>query len=245
MKNNLKMRVALIVMLISIAFTFSCSNDELQNKVPEDNNTANKTIGWSHKLNFINKSSYDYAIFGVGAQTNYALLDPISILHKNEVPFVLKSNQKVTYYNYKKVSDDAFAINSWHVVNTDLHNGDLGYFNSEQMTKMFGMLTVPSDPFSERYPVWKLIQGRVLDDFGQNLSVIWGNNPGKSLANLGSLDQGYNSILKYGMSDFSELKNTHKKILPLVVVRWRQQNVAGSYRNIGEITITIEDIITR
>ncbi len=241
MKNSIKKRFAFFVMLFSIAFIFSCSNDELQNTDPENNDSANRNILLSHKMNFINNSSYDYAIYTIGAQTNYSLVDPMSIVHKNEVPFILKSKQKVTYFDYKKVTDDSFAINSWHVVNTDLHNGDLGYFTSEQMTKLYGMPTIPNDPRSDKYPVWKLIQGRVLDEFGQNLSVLWGNNPGQSLANLGNVEQGYNSILKYGISDFSEFKNPNKKVLPLVVVRWRQQN-AGAYRNTGEITITIENL---
>lgn len=241
MKNSIKKRFAFFVMLFSIVFIFSCSNDELQNTVPENNDSASRNMLLSHKMNFINNSSYDYAIYTIGAQTNYLLVDPMIITHKKEVPFILKSNQKVTFFDYKKVTDDAFAINSWHVVNTDLHNGDLGYFTSEQMTKLFGMPTIPNNPRSDKYPVWKLIQGRVIDEFGQNFPVIWGNNPGKSLANLGNLDQGYNSVLKYGISDFSEFKNPNKKPLPLVVVRWRQQN-AGAYRNTGEITITIENI---
>ncbi len=241
MKNISKRRLTFLAMLFSLIFTFSCTNDEPQNNVPENIVSANKTRALSHKLNFVNNSSYDYAICTVGAQTNYLLLDPMSIAHKNEVPFILKSNQKVTFFDYKNVTDDAFAINSWHVVNTNLHNGDLGYFTSDEMTKLYGMPTIPNDPGSKKYPVWKLIQGRVLDKFGQTLSVLWGNNPGRSLANLGNIDQGYNSILKYGNSDFSESKNANKKVQPLVVVTWRQQN-EGALRNTGEITITIENL---
>ena len=253
---NTKTKTTLVfTVLASLVLFFSCSNDEEFSKVPTNaskntyTNQANRQSLIPHQLTIINNSRYNFAISAVNAQSNYELEDPMSIFHKPTRPLLIMAESSVTFYDYKQVSDSRCQISKWHVLNGRVE--DLGDFECDAIANLYGMLSVPGNPQSLRYPVWKSIEGIPVDQANEPLAIIGVNNPNSpdSSLRLGNLVQGFSTVIKYGKvigmgSSSTSLTTDPVYRIWLATATWKQQYVGGSSNN-GNITITIENHLTR
>lgn len=249
-KINMTLRLLLIV-IIATAF-YSCSDESapltsITTEKATDNNLARQAESTAHSLTIVNNSKYDFAIFVIGAQTNRNLYDNIEINHKNTPILLVPSRQQVTYYDYKNVSNTEYSVDKWNVIDHSIREGHLGAFSCDVMSSLYGLLTNPHDPSSDRFPVWNYMMGGVVDQTGEYLRPLTGNTSGAALDRLGNVDQGYNSMIKYGITTATEESRAaldvpgHTEVL--ASVRWRQESTG--IRNAGAVKIIIENISVR
>ena len=231
-----------------MATAISCSDEaSLATAIPlPEGINVQKNILSGHTLTITNRSSYKFMFYAIGAQPTYDLNDNLSISHKNNPAFVINPGQTITYYDYSKTNNNDFNIYSWSVIDLAIKSGFIGDFNSDRIALQYGILTQPNNPNSERFPVWTWIQGGVLDQFGQYLEVLEGNNPlASSMLYLGNQGRGYNSILKYGRNNVvysAETAPTNVQI-PYVIIRWKQ--AGNDAISSGAINISIENVPIR
>ena len=237
----------LLAMLLTGLIFSSCSkdSDQINNLVPEEGLNARLAAPLLHNMTIINNSHYRFAIFAMGAQSNYDMRDNIEIYHKNTPPLILNPGKSVIYEDYQMVSDPIFKIESWNVIDYSAVPSELGAFSPAHMSTLYGILSQPNQPNSPRYPVWKYIQGGVLDDGGQYFTALTGNNFNASLGYLGNRERGYNSVIKYGTSTVIADSRISENGVPIngnakVTVRWSQ--ASAGVRSTGSIKITIENI---
>lgn len=215
----------MLAMSLFIAALFlSCSNDDLSNYSNYEQASSRKaarTAPKVHSISIVNNSNYNYEYMILAARNSYDVNESIEMYHKGITPFRVRPHESVTYHDYKLVSDVHFEIQSWRVVDFSLRQSDIGTFSSDIMPTLFGALSQPNNPYSDRYPIWKYISGAVLNDSGVYMAVLSGNSnsPTSSLYELGNLDQNYNSILNYGNS--GSLPGGGLANDALVAVKWK------------------------
>lgn len=256
MYRKFKISLILIATVIMASLFMSCSNDDavFYGNYPDKGETdkagthslarqANPNL---HSLYIINNSGYNYEISVLGAQTNFETYDNIEILHKNRPALVIAPGQKVAFYDYKTVSDFQYVIPNWEVYDNSLESNFVGLFTSQKMSELYGILSQPENPASERFPVWKFLNARVVNTTThQPLAVLSGNNPeALSLLGLGNFAQGYNTEIKYGTyTEIGENSRTAGIEVPLVNVKWKQSS--PDLRATGEVKITIDNVVRR
>jgi len=254
------MRMVIAAMLFAATGFYSCSNDNTdpvaEAKLAEAQiNAKQAPVEMGHSLTITNNSDYRYAVMALGAQGDYNLYSNLEIYHKILKPIFIEPGQTVTYYDYQRVSDDKFAIDSWTVVDyasgTREGMNQLGDISSDKMVHLYGMLSDPNNPASDRFPVWKWVISGLMDQAGKTLVPLGGNNPAASLEYLGNSDQKYNSKIKYGIArSDAEARNASQSLAkpitgtPLAIVEWKRSNTDG-VRGTGNINVTIENYINR
>lgn len=246
MYKNIKGCLAAIVLLFTTVSLVSCNKDS-EEYLPESlpiNTTASRVPVRPHSLTIMNNSRYRYEIFAIGAQSSYDLNDLIDITYKADSPLIIMPGHSVTYYDYKTVSDPAFAIDFWHVFDHSIREGDLGFIDPDKMAILYGVLSQPNNPHSDKYPVWKWVKGGIIDDNDSYLSIMSGNVPNASLLYIGNVSQGYNSLLHYGRFIGVESVVNSDTASPLATVKWRFPNIGGTSSS-GEVKIVIENVRSR
>lgn len=256
MYRKLKISLILIATVVMASFFISCSNDEISYNYDGPNKGETDKAGQHtfarqanpnlHSLYIINNSGYNYEISVIGAQTNLEVYDNIEIMHKNRPAMVIAPGQKVAFYDYKRVSDIQYLVPDWEVYNNALDNAFVGLFTPQKMAELYGMLSQPENPASERFPIWKYLSARVVNTTThQALSVLSSNNPeALSLVSLGNFAQGYNTEIRYGTyTEFGENARAAGIEVPLVTVRWKQSS--PDLRATGEVKITIDNVVRR
>lgn len=244
MYRKLKMSLLLVGIAMAASLFVSCSKDDEQlgteNGIgprEETNRQARQNYPTSHSLTIINNSSYKYVLYLVGAQTNYEIYDHLSIYHKYSPAVIVDPGQNLIFYNYRIVSNSQYVIPEWNVLDHSIRNGELGLFDSVKLSQLYGILTQPNNPASEHYPVWKWIEGGVMNNNGSMFSALSGNFPGAELMSLGSAQQGFNSVVKYGT------RVDASNGTPLVEARWTSNN--SGVRTSGEVRVVIKNLSTR
>ena len=243
MYKNIKVCLAAVVLLFTTVSLVSCNKDSEEFTTPV-NSTINRVPLPPHSLTITNNSRYRYEIFALGAQSSYDLNDPVDIWYKAGRPLIIMPGHSVTYYDYETVSDRDFAIDAYHVIDHSIRQGDLGLVDPDKMAILYGILSQPNNPRSDKYPVWKWVRGAIIDENGTYLNTLSGNVANASLLYIGNTSQGYNCFLNYGRYSGVESVVNSDTATPLATVNWRLPNI-GDTSNSGEVKIMIENVRSR